>query len=162
MSGSWLGGNKGYVVAIAIALVFIIGLVAGYYLWFRGEPEPYSTISILDADGLANDYPEIVVIGENNSFTVWVTVENHMGEDLSFEVRIKVTTQKAPVFPIQEEATTVFPITLRKGEKWSTTATTTLELAGDYMIVYELWMRNNTGAFKFTGNACVLNVEAIS
>jgi uncharacterized membrane protein YedE/YeeE len=50
VEGLRLGENKGFVVAIAIALIVIATTVAVYYVWFRGEPEGYSAISILDAN----------------------------------------------------------------------------------------------------------------
>lgn len=159
MEGSCLGENKGYAVAIAIALVFIAAVVAGYYIWLRGSPEAYSTISLLDANGKATDYPELLLIDENNTFTVLVNVENHMRENLNFEVRVKTTMQTTPEFPVPGEAKNVYALTLENDGKWSTSSTTTIDVPGNYMIVYELWIQNENGEFEFTGNFCVLNLE---
>jgi uncharacterized membrane protein len=164
MEGLGLGNNKGYVIAISIALIFVAALVTGYYVWTRGPPEPYSEISLLDANGKAENYPELVIIGENNTFNVAVNVVNHMGKTLPFEVRVKITQQASPVFPVQgSRAYFVNVATLENGGKWNTTATATIDDSGNYMVVYELWAQNeNSGALEFTGNACVLNIEAIN
>ena len=155
-----LGINKGYVIAIGIALIFVAALVTGYYFWTRAPPEGYSTISLLDANGKAENYPELLIIGENNTFSITVNVENHMGKTLPFEVRVKIADQSDPAFPIQSEAKTVYPLTLENGGKWNTTATTTIDEPNNYIVVYELWTQNDAGALEFTGNACVLNLEA--
>jgi uncharacterized membrane protein len=162
MEGLGLGDNKGYVIAIGIVLIFVAALLTGYYFWTRGPPEGYSTISLLDANGKAENYPELVIIGENNTFSVTVNVENHMGKTLPFEVRVKITEQASPDFPVQgSRALYVNVVTLENGGKWNTTATATIDKPNNYMVVYELWAQNeNAGALEFTGNACVLNIEA--
>jgi len=138
----------------------VAALVTGYYFWTRGPPEGYSTISLLDANGKAVNYPELLVIGQNNTFTVWVNVENHLGKTLPFEVREKITTEAIPDFPISGEAKNVYALTLENGGKWNTTSTTTIDQPGNYMVVYELWVQNqNTGAFEYSENADVLTVE---
>ena len=163
MEGLGLGANKGYVIAIGIALVFVAAVITGYYLWTRGDQEGYSTISLLDAKGKAENYPELLIIGENNTFGVTVNVENHMGETLPFEVRVKITEPVNLDFPVQGKAIYVAAVTLENGGEWNTTATATIDTPGNYMVVYELWAQDeNSGALEFTGNACVLPIEAIS
>ena len=60
------------------------------------------------------------------------------------------------------EALYVNAVTLENGGKWNITATTTIDTLGNYMVVYELWTQKENSALEFTGNACVLNVEAIN
>lgn len=163
MEGLGLGNNKGYVIAIGIALIFVAALLTGYYFWTRGPPEGYSEINILGTNGQAADYPDILLIGQNNTFSIVVTVTNHMGKTLPFEVRVKITEQTRPDFPVPGEAKNIYPLTLENGGKWNTTVTTTIDTPGNYMVVYELWVQDeNSGALQFTENACVLNVEAIN
>ena len=163
MEDSWLGGNKGYVAAIAITLIVVASLVTGYYLWLvflKGPPEPYSEISLLDANGKAEDYPELLVIGQNNTFSVLVSIKNNLGKTSTFKVMVKLTEQANPDFPIATEARNVYSVNLENGGKWNTTSATTIDEPGNYMVVYELWAQNTeTGSLEFTGNACVLNVE---
>ena len=162
MEGVGLGDNKGYVIPIGVVLIFVAALATGYYFWTRGPPEGYTTISLLDANGKAENYPELIIIGKNNTFNVAVNVENHMGKTLPFEVRVKITEQVNPDFPVQGEALYVNAVTLENGGKWNITATTTIDTLGNYMVVYELWTQKENSALEFTGNACVLNVEAIN
>ncbi len=162
MEGRTLGSNKGYAAAIAVTLVVIVSLVAGYYIWvvwLQGQPEGYSTISLLDINGKAENYPELLIIGQNNTFDVWVNVENHMEKTLLFEVKVKITEPVNPDFPLAVDPENVYSVTLENGGKWNTTATATVNQVGSYMVVYELWGQNDTGALEYTGNACVLNVE---
>lgn len=163
MEGLGLGENKCYFPAIAIVLIFVAALATGYYFWTRGPPERYYTISILDSNGQAVDYPELVVIGENNTFTVPVTVENHMGKTMEFDVRVKVTGQATSVFPIGSRPYILYIETLENGEKWTTNVTATIDQTGSFMVEYELWAQDEeSGAFEFTDNACVLSIEAIA
>ncbi|HUT17188.1 MAG TPA: hypothetical protein VMW84_02690, partial [Acidobacteriota bacterium] len=82
-----LNDNKGYTVAVVIALIFVSSLLIGYYLISRLPPEGYTTIYVLDyPQKKAIDYPELLVINENSTFNVWVVVENHMGKTQSFNV----------------------------------------------------------------------------
>jgi uncharacterized membrane protein len=156
LEGLGLGKNKGYVIAIAIALIFVAALVTGYYFWTRGPPEGYSRISLLDANGKAENYPELVIIGENNTFSVAVNVVNHMGKTLPFEVRVRITDQANLEVPIKgSKAYFVNLKTLEDGGEWNTTATATIDEPGNYMVTYELWAEN-----EFTGNSCNLNIEA--
>ena len=163
MESSGLGSNKGYTAAIVVTLVVVASLVAGYYVWvvwLQGPPEGYSTISLLDANGRAEDYPELLIIGQNNTFNVWVNVENHMGATLPFEVKVKITEQVNPDFPVNVTEQSLYSVTLENGGKWNTTTTTTIDEPGNYMVVYELWAQDTeNGALNFTGNACVLNIE---
>ena len=158
-----LGENKGYAIAVFIALVFAAAVVTGYYLATRGPPEGYSTIYLLDSKGTL-DFPETVVIGENNTgFNVQIAVENHLGKTLPFEVRLKITQQAVPTFPAEVEPQSVYTLNLENGGRWKAPATVTIKEPGNYMVVFELWVRNEaSGEFEFTGNACVLNLEAVN
>jgi uncharacterized membrane protein len=157
-----LGENKGYTVAIAIALIFVSVLVAGYYLATRPPPEGYTTIYVLDSQKGMN-YPELLVIGENNTFNVWVTVENHMRKSQSFEVLLKVTNETDPEFPVNADARNSYAMTLEDGETWENLSTTTIDKSGNYSVMFELWVRNEeTGNLEFSQNACVLNLEIVN
>ena len=68
-----LNDDKGYKIAIVLALIVVSSLLIGYYLISRLPPEGYTTIYILDyQQKKAIDYPELLVIHENNTFNVWV------------------------------------------------------------------------------------------
>ena len=93
--------NKGYKIAVALAIIFVFSLLIGYYFVTRQPPEPYSTIYLLDQQEKAIDYPELLVINNNNTFSVYVVVENHMGAKKDFEVLQKVVNDAIPSFPVE-------------------------------------------------------------
>ena len=152
------GDDKGVVIAVAAALLIIAGVVAGYYILFHPAPEGYTTIYLLDSQGKAVDYPGTLIVNQNYTFNVWV--ENHMGKTQAFQVRVKVTNQTDTSFPAQTETKNTYTETLSDGEKWSITPTITITEKGNYRIFFELWIHDQfPGQFKFTGNACVRNVD---
>ena len=72
--------NNGYKVAVLIALILVSILVASYYVLLKPPQKGYMTIYLLDSQKKAINYPELLVINQNNTFNVWVEVENHMGK----------------------------------------------------------------------------------
>ena len=160
---SILDENKGYVVPVAMALIVIFSVFIGYYIVSRGPPEGYTTIDLLDAQKQAVNYPELVVINQNNTFNVWVEVENHLGKPQSFEILLKVTNETGPEFPADVQPSNSYTTTLENGEKWETSSTITINQPGTYSVIFELWLYNeDAGQNQFSGNVCVLPVEAVN
>ncbi len=151
--------DKGYAVAILLALIIVFSLVAGYYLVLRPQPEKYSTIYLLDAQNKANDYPDVLVANQNSTFNVDVAVVNHMGEPANYQVQMKVTKYLSSP-PIDVQASQVWNInSLQNGKRWETTATVTQVEPGSYSVVFELWQQTVPGTYDFTHNYCVLNIQ---
>ena len=154
--------NKGYTIAIAIALIFVSSLLIGYYLISRLPPEGYTTIYMLNyPQKKAADYPELLVVNENNTFNVWVVVENHMGTKQSCEVLQKVIGNMIPSFPVETDAERSYAQTIENGETKETLATVSINEPGSYSVIFELWIHDETGALKFSYNYCVLNIEVV-
>ena len=158
-----LNNNRGYTIAVALALIFVSSLLIGYYFISRLPPEGYTTIYMLDSQKKAINYPELLVINEkNNTFNVWVVVENHMGTRQSFEVLQKVIADTIPSFPVQANAESSYTQTIENGEAWETLAAVSINEPGSYSVIFELWIYDdNAGAFKFSYNYCVLNIEVV-
>jgi uncharacterized membrane protein len=157
-----LNDNKGYTIAIVFMLIFVSSLLAGYYLISSLPPEGYSTISILDSQKKAIDYPELLVLNQNNTFNVWVRVENHMGEKQSFEVLQKVVKGTVSSFPVDAEVMGSYEKTMENGEIWETPAEVSINETGSYMLIFELWIYdNNAGAFQFSYDYNVLKIDVI-
>jgi len=152
-----------YKIAIVFALIVVSSLLIGYYLISRLPPEGYSTIYTLNyPQKKAIDYPELVVINENNTFNVWVGVENHMGKSQSFEVLQKVIKGPIPSYPVDAEITASYEKTMENGEIWETPAEVSINELGSYSVIFELWIYDdNAGAFTFSYNFCVLNIEVV-
>ena len=154
--------NKGYTIAIAIALIFVSSLLIGYYLISRLPPEGYTTIYMLNyPQKKAADYPELLVVNENNTFNVWVVVENHMVTKQSCEVLQKVIGNMIPSFPVETDAERSYAQTIENGETRETLATVSINEPGSYSVIFELWIHDETGALKFSYNYCVLNIEVV-
>ncbi len=157
-----LKSNKnGYAVAVALSLLIASILLGVYYVAVRPAQEGYMTINVLDSQKKANSYPELVVAGENSTFSVYVDVENHMGNDTECQVLVKVVSDMNPTFPVYGVNTTqTFSETVKDGVTWESVATVSLNQAGNYLVIFELWTVNG-GAPQFSGVFCVLNVQVV-
>lgn len=152
------GDEKGIIAAVAVALIVVAGVVAGYYILYHPTPEGYTTIYLLDANGQALDYPDTLIVSQNYTLNVWV--ENHLGQAQAFEVQLKITNESTSLFPVESAPINTYKKTLANGEAWETQATITLHETGSPSIIFELW-QDDTGILNFTENAVVLNVDAV-
>lgn len=157
-----LSDDKSYIVSIGLVLILVSSLVIGYYLITRLPPEGYTTIYLLDPQKKAIDYPELLVTNYNDTLNVWVKVENHMGEALQFDVRLKVISGTISALPVEIDPTNSYVKTLEKDESWEINAKTTINIPGNYSVAYELWIcSQGAEEFEFTHNYCVLNIEVV-
>ena len=156
--------NKGHTITIALALIIVTSLLIGYYLYTGSlSPEGYSTIYILDyPNKKAIDYPELLVLNENSTFNVWIVVENRMGETQSCEVLQKVIGDMIPAFPVEADVESSYTQAIDNGESWETLATVSIDELGSHSVIFELWIHDDdTEAFEFSYNFCVLNIEVV-
>ena len=152
------GDDKGVVVAVALSLVIVTGMVAGYYVYHVYEkPEGYTSIYVLDAQGKAENYTFAVNITQNVTFNVFVV--NHNCTVGSFLVEEKITAGPIVQTPIDVTPLNVYAKTLGDGEIWPIQASATFDNAGSYNVILELWS-NNSGDPEFTGNFVKLTVDA--
>jgi uncharacterized membrane protein len=160
--GKKLGLNeeKGFAVAIFLALLIVSVAVLSYFVWFRPLAEPYNTIYLLDSNKKALDYPETLVVNQNSTFNVYVDVVNHLGYPASYQVQMKIT-KNLSTFPVDVPASQVFEINSLEGngQTKENTATITENTVGGYSVVFELWQQNLAGTYEFTHNYCVLNIQ---
>jgi uncharacterized membrane protein len=161
--GSKIGLNeeKGYAVAIFLALIIVSVTVIGYYVWLRPPAEPYNTIYLLDGNKKAVDYPTVLVASQNSTFNVYIDVENHMTETASYQVQVKIT-KNLTIFPVNAQPiqTIEFDTVKNDGNPVENTATITENTPGSYSIVFELWQHKD-GTLEFTQDYCVLNIQVI-
>ena len=159
--------SNSYALAVAVALLIASVLLGVYYAALMPEQEGYMTVYVLDSQKKAFDYPEVVVAGENSTFSVYVTVENHMGNTTACQIRLKVTKDMNPTFPVDVDvnATETFVATVDDGKTWEIPPTTiSLNEPGDYLVVFELWIgqsAENTETFQFSKDLAVLNVQVL-
>lgn len=155
-----LNEEKGYAVAIFLALIIVSATVIGYYVVLRSQAEPYNTIYLLDSQKKAVDYPETLVASQNSTFNVYVNVVNHMGgpDNQTYQVRVKITSNLSDTQLIK-----TYDLSLRDGDSWQDSASITENQVGSYSVVFELWHYNlDSKAYNSTPNSCVLNIQVIS
>jgi len=154
------------VIAVAVALLVASVLLGVYYVWDRPTQEGYMTLYVLDAQGQAVNYTETLRVGENMS--VNVVVKNHLGTPIDSQVQVKVVKDLNPTFPLNgvNASETLFFNNLQDGEMQENTATVSMNEAGSYMVVFELWTKPanwdvNPGNVypDFSGDYTVLNVQ---
>jgi uncharacterized membrane protein len=157
-----LNDEKGYAVAIFLALIIVSATVIGYYVVLKPQPEGYNTIYLLDSQKKAIDYTEILVANQNSTFKVYVNVENHMGgkDNQTYQVLVKITPNLSG-FPVDAQPIKTYDISLRDGDSWQNSASITENQVGSYSVVFELWQYKD-GTLEFTHNSCVLNIQVIN
>jgi uncharacterized membrane protein len=156
-----LNEDKGYAVAIFLALIIVSATVIGYYVAFKPQPERYNTIYLLDSQKKAIGYPEVLVANQNSTFNIWVNVVNHMGGtgNQTYQVLVKITPNLSSA-PVDTQPIQTYDISLRDGDKWQNSAVITQNQVGSYSVVFELWHYNqDSKAYEFTPDYCVLNIQ---
>jgi len=157
-----LNDDKGYVVAIFLALVIIASFLTGYYVLFKPAPSGYSTIYLLDSQNKAVDYPQVLVTNYNSTFNLPVTVVNNMGWTVQYQVLMKITNDIVSS-PVNVQPIAAYNMTLSNGQSWQKSITFTQNQVGSYWVVFELWKYNpEAGAYQFTYDYCVLPIQVIS
>lgn len=158
-----LDNKNGYTVSVLIALIVVSIFVASYYVLLKPPEKGYMTIYLLDSEKNALNYPELLVINRNNTFSVWIEVENHMGKSQQSEVLQKITNGTIPRLPLEAEANARYEKTLENGGTWEFSSTITINNPGNYSVVLELWTFDmDVRAFQFSNDACVLNIEVVN
>lgn len=155
--------NKGIIIPIILSIIFVTSLLVGYYLLSNAPPEGFSSIYILDAQKKTDLYPELVIINENNTFNVFIGVENHLGKKQSYEVQHKLTDKPILTFPISENPENVYSKTLDHQETWEILISTTINDPGNYSLVFELYVKEDSEIIDENIkpiNYVLLNIEA--
>ncbi len=157
--------TKAYAVAVAIALIVASALLVTYLLVLRPAPDRFMTIYMLDSNG-TTDYPEHLVAHVNSTFSVYVFVENHMGQDLSnVQVQVKFTNNSNPTFPLDTAAvqTLRYSSPFKDGASEEKIATVSLNDPGNYLVDFELWTQKDSSAtLLYSGDLVTLNVQVAS
>jgi uncharacterized membrane protein len=158
-----LSDDKGFVIAIVVALFVVSFLLLNYYFVNRPIPTGFSNIDLLDTNHQASNYPEVAVLGQNNTFSLYVNVENHLGKSMQYKVLVKAT-QDVAVLPVAATPINTYEKTVADGETWSTLSTVTLNDAGNWSVVFELYTYNpESSTYSFNNNnLAVLNVKVIN
>jgi uncharacterized membrane protein len=151
--------DKGIIIAVTVSLIAIVAVVAGYYLIYRPMPEGFTSVYVLDDQGMAVNYTDTLFVNQPTTYNVFV--ENRNNSALECELQVKITNQPLSTFPINVDPASVYDKTVADDETWEQQVQVTLPEAGSYAIIFELWTRNASGDLEFSGNAPVLKANAI-
>jgi len=120
-------------------------------------------INLLDSQKKAYNYPDYLVYGENNTFSVYVEVENHMGVQIDAKVEVLITQNIITQIPVDVvEPKTSFLNSIQDGESAENICTVTFDNLGNYTVIFELWIKNiGESEYRFSDNYCVLNTKVV-
>ena len=144
-------------VAIVILVALLVQLAPD-----SPSKEGFVAIYVLDSEKQIENFPKMVVLGENNTFMLWVGVENQNDTTKVFSVLVKLDNGTLPVDPSPANATESFERTLLDEEIWEFQVTINIDQVGSHRIIFELWSFDETeNALKYSGNWVSLSLEAI-
>jgi uncharacterized membrane protein len=155
-----LDEEKGYVIAVVLALVIVAAIVAGYYILGNHSPEEYNTISLLDTQKQALNYPDVILTSQTSEFSVYVNVENHMNTHQNYRVHTKIAKNLPASIPngLEVDPVDTYSFSLSPNETHQQLVTITEDTPGSYAVVFELWHDTDSG-YVFTQNYCVLHIQ---
>ena len=141
--------KKQFELLVKICLVSGIIIISGFIIYYALIPEPgYITFGILNENQEAENYPTSASVNENVSF--FVTVDNYLDRDFSFNIQIKKGTVTTTMTPSNGSDGvpdfTIGNFTLNHNERWiSEKLNTSFSLVGeDQIIIAELWEISKT------------------
>ncbi|MCL1978344.1 MAG: DUF1616 domain-containing protein [Candidatus Bathyarchaeota archaeon] len=152
--------EKGYVVAVASALIVVCCIVAAYFIVYAYQSPGYHEMYLLDAQNQAVNYPKVLVINQNNTFNTPVTIVNNTPILHDYQVQTKIV-QDTIHFPINATTYKTYEFALDTGQSWSSQVPISINEEGSYSIVFELYAKNGEN-YVFTNNFCVLHIEVVT
>jgi uncharacterized membrane protein len=148
-----------YIIAVALALIIASSLFVVYICVLQPYSSKYTNISVLNSNRQAGDLPEKLVVGVNNTFSLYVNVENHMQQTLeNATVFVKVAPDNNITLPLTVEPIQTLSSLLKDGQSWESETTVTLDDPGNYLVVFELWMPYD-GVLTFSEEAVALSIQ---
>jgi uncharacterized membrane protein len=151
--------------AMAVAVLSAIIILAGLLVYISLTPAPqerFSSLYVLDSEKKAKNYPQLLVLGENNTFLLWVGVENFMGRIEYALVLVKVGDETVQVNPSPLEPVERFEKVLLNRETLEFPVTMTVNQLGKHRIVFELWLFDELeNVFSYSGKWCNIWLDVI-
>jgi uncharacterized membrane protein len=160
--------EKIIIVTIVIALVILSGLLV-YLVFQQPEKEFFSAIYYLDSEGTLENFPNTVILGQNNTFTLIVGVINQNGTTMDYLVKVNIDDGKS-VYNLANATVTG----LEDDDFWEDEVTIFLDRPGSNKIIFELYARDHERNLEYaqkyesdlehqdTGNQVFFSIEAIN
>ena len=153
--------EKAVIVAVMAAIIVLAGLLVHASL-SPAPQESFASLYILDSEKMAEKYPQLLVIGENNTFMLWVGVENFMNRIEYASVLVKVDNGSGLVDPSPVEPVKRFEKVLLNKETWEFPLVLTMNQSGEHRMILELWLFNELEeVFSYTGSWCTTRFDVI-
>jgi len=99
MSSDKMGEEEKTVAVAVLSAIIVLASLLVYTLLTPVPQKPFVSIYYLNSEKKAENYPELLVLGENNTFLLWVGVENFMGKIEYSSVLVKVSNGTGQVDP---------------------------------------------------------------
>lgn len=153
--------ERATIVAVLSAIIILAGLLV-YISLTPPQEETFSALYLLDSEKKAENYPQLLVLGKNNTFLLWVGVENFMDRIEHSSVLVKVddgtgNTNPSPVDPIYR-----FEKVLLDKETWEFPITFSINQTGQHRIIFELWLFDElNNVFSYSRSWCSIWIDAI-
>jgi len=148
-----------YAISVIIALAVVTSLLVYSYIALRKD-YGFTNFYVLDADKKAENYPEVLILGKNNTCRLWVVIENHMGKTASYRVLLKIINSPISSLPISTSANESYDVIIATEKHWEKLINITMEKTGNFHLIFELWLYDNeNGRFEFTNLFVDLPIE---
>jgi uncharacterized membrane protein len=150
---------------ITVTVLVAIVILAGFLISLVLQPapkEPFSAIYLLDSNKQTENFPKTVVLGENNTFSLWVGVENQNDTTIDYVVRMKLDNGTETVNPSPANDTESFERTLLDEKVWEFQVTINIDQLGNRRLIFELWFLDDENVPRYSGNWVSFTLEAIS
>ena len=158
--------EKTIIITIIIALIILSGLLVYLVFFTEAEQEKFSAIYYLNKDGTLENFPETVILGQNNTFKLIVGVTNENGTTMDYLVKVNIDDGESVYNP--SNATT----TIDDGDTWESEVDIFLDSPGKNKVIFELYAHEHDKETygdsyifvekDFTGNEVFFSIDAIN
>jgi len=154
--------EKTVIVAVLAAVIVLAGLLV-YTSLSPAPQESFASLYLLDSEKKAEARARaLLVLGENNTFMLWVGVENFMNRIEYASVLVKVDNGSGLVDPSPVEPVERFEKVLLNKETWEFPLVLTMNQSGEHRMILELWLFNELEeVFSYTGSWCTTRFDVI-
>jgi len=162
MSSDKMGEEEKTVAVAVLSAIIVLASLLVYTLLTPVPQKPFVSIYYLNSEKKAENYPELLVLGENNTFLLWVGVENFMGKIEYSSVLVKVSNGTGQVDPSPADPDHSFEKVLLDKETWEFPMTMTMNQTGNHKLIFELWLFDEfENVFIYSRSWCSLWLDVI-
>jgi uncharacterized membrane protein len=147
------------IAIIVTALIIICAVVTASVIIYAPRSPGHHEMYLLDNQNQAVNYPQILVINQNNTFSTQIVVVNNNPKPCDYQVQVKIVRDTFS-FPINAPAYKTYEFALDPKQPWSEQVPISINEKGNYSIVFELYAEKE-GDYKFTKNYLVIHVEVV-